>query len=320
MLGAVGRTLADVGEFGVIERLRRRAYAGRRPPAGVVLGIGDDAAVLRTRAREDVVATTDALVEDVHFRWAEDPPAALGRRALVANLSDLAAMGARPLGFTLALQAPPDLPLARLDALARGLGAAAREHACPWVGGNVARARETSLVIQALGAVRRGRALRRGPVRARDRLLVTGVLGRMALARARAGVGGAPVRRIPEPRLGAGRALAASRWRVACVDLSDGLAADLPHLLEGSGCGADVDPAALPRPHGFGRACARLGRDPLELLAGGGEDYELLFALAPSAAPASEVGRRLGVPVSEIGRVSSRPGIRGLPRAGWRHF
>ena len=128
----------EIGEFALIDRIaravRRGGVAGGRE---VVIGIGDDAAVLRPRAGEDVAVTTDALVEGVHFRWTDEPGPALGRRAMAAALSDLAAMGARPLGVVVALAAPPGLSLARVDGLLRGLLAAARRHAAPLVGGNV---------------------------------------------------------------------------------------------------------------------------------------------------------------------------------------
>jgi thiamine-monophosphate kinase len=125
--------LCDLGEFGVIDRIGR---AARRlgDARGVVIGIGDDAAVLRAPPREDVVVSTDALVEGVHFRWRTDPPRTLGRRALVAALSDLAAMGARPLGFLFALAAPPQLPVRTLDGLLAGLLHEAEHHASPLVG------------------------------------------------------------------------------------------------------------------------------------------------------------------------------------------
>ncbi len=177
--------LRDLGEFGLIDRIER---AARRlgPSRGVVLGIGDDAAVLRAGPREDLVVTTDALVEDVHFRWSSESPRIVGRRALVASLSDLAAMGARPLGFTCALVVPPTLSLRTLDGVLNGLLWEAQTHSCPLVGGNLSRGRETSLTLTAMGAVRRGRALTRSGARFGDRICVTGSLGGVALDRARA--------------------------------------------------------------------------------------------------------------------------------------
>jgi thiamine-monophosphate kinase len=312
--------LGDLGELGAIARIERaaRSALGRSP--SVALGIGDDAAILRLRRGEDAVATTDALVEGVHFRFASQSPRAIGRRALVANLSDLAAMGARPLGCLLALAAPPELPLATFDGLVAGLLGAARAHACPLVGGNFSRAGETSLSITALGAAARGRALTRAGSRAGDRILVTGVLGRSALEVARAERGLGRVRYVPVPRLAAGRALARLRGVGGCIDVSDGLEMDLARLLDPAGLAAEIDPARVPRAPGFDAACRRIGLDPEGLALGGGEDYELLFTLRPGAPALPELRRRLGVAVAEIGRVvRARRGPRPAPR-GFRHF
>jgi len=316
--------LRDVGEFGLIERIDRAfRRAGAADGKSVVLGIGDDAAVLRARADEDVVVSTDALVEDVHFRWQEEPAGAIGRRALAAALSDLAAMGARPLGVVIALAAPPALPLARLDGLVRGLAGAAHRWQAPLVGGNVTRGAGCSLVLTALGAVRRGRALRRDAARPGDRLLVTGTLGGAALAVARAARSGRRRGSAPEPRLAAGRALVRLAGIGACIDISDGLLADLSHLLRASHVGATLEPARVPHPRGFAGACAALGADPERLALTGGEDYELLFSIRAGGPSANVLGRRLGVRVTEIGRIEARRGLRGVPAfgtAGWEHF
>ena len=315
--------LRDLGEFGLIARIERAAARSGQGGPAVVLGIGDDAAILRARPGEDVVVTTDALVEGVHFRFATQSPRAIGRRALVANLSDLAAMGARPLGCLLALAAPPDLSVRTLDAVVAGILREAVSYVCPLVGGNVSRARETSLVITALGAVARGRALTRRGARAGDRILVTGTLGGAALEVSRAERGAGRVRRVPTPRVAAGRALARVRGVGACIDVSDGLEADLAHLLDPAGLAAVLDPGRIPRPPGFEAACHSLGLDPDALARGGGEDYELLFTVRPGAPSAAALARRLGVPVTEIGHVV-RPGgrrpIRAAPARGYRHF
>jgi len=306
--------LRDLGERGLISRIERAAakVSGR----SVVLGIGDDAALLRSRAGDDLVVSTDACVENVHFRFANESPRSIGRRALVANLSDLAAMGARPTGFVLALGAPGDVPVKVVDGLVAGLLHEAARHGCPLVGGNCSQAGEVSLAITALGAVRRGAALTRRGARAGDRVLVTGVLGAAALDRARAERRGR-VRHVAEPRLRAGLALVRVREVGGCIDVSDGLEADLGHVLDAEGLAADLEPAALPMPRGFRRACAELDLEPLALALGGGEDYELVFTLRPQGPSAARLSRRLGVAVTEIGRVVS--GRRPRPR-GWRHF
>lgn len=309
--------LRDLGEFGLIARIERAAR--RRGPA-VVLGIGDDAALLRPRPGEDVAVSTDALVEDVHFRFATESPRNAGRRALAAALSDLAAMGARPLGFTCALAAPPRLAVRVADGLVAGLLAEAARHGCPLVGGNLSRAREVSVTLTVVGAVARGRALTRAGARAGDRLCVTGVLGVMALVVARAERGLGRVQRVPVPRLAAGRALAGLPGIGGCIDLSDGLEADAGQLLRGTGLAAEIEPARLPRPRGFDAACARLGLDPLRLALSGGEDYELLFSVRRDGPSPERLTRRLGVPVAEVGRVVPRRRARARSAAGWRHF
>ena len=316
------RTLSDLGEGRLIDRIARAA--GRLDRSGVVLGIGDDAAILRLRAREDWVTSTDATVENVHFRWSEQAASSVGRRALVSNLSDLAAMGARPLGFTLALAAPPDLALDRFDGLVRGLVREARTHGCAWVGGNLARADQTSLVISIFGAVPRGRFLPRKGLRSGDRLFVTGSLGAASLARAAYESAGRRIRHVPVPRLAAGRALLGLPGFAACIDISDGLLSDLGHLLEGGALGAALDSDRLPLPRDFGARCRALGADPLALALAGGEDYELLFGLRRRAAAgfsAAALTRRLGVAVTEIGEVTSTPGVTGVPKvASFLHY
>jgi thiamine-monophosphate kinase len=328
--------LRDLGEFALIERIERAASrsraagrtraAGRARAAGrtrgLVVGIGDDGAVLRPPAGEDWVVTTDALVEGVHFRWSTQSARCVGRRALVANLSDLAAMGARPLGFVLALAAPPGLEIRAFDGLLAGLLEEAEAHGCPLIGGNLSRARQTSVTITAQGSVKRGRALSRGAARPGDRIFVTGTLGGAALEVARAAAGRGRVRGVPTPRLQAGRALARMSGVGACIDISDGLLADLDHVLDRSGCSAELDLASVPRPPRFEAACRRLGVDPIRLATRGGEDYELLFTLRGRGQPADRrPAARLMAPEpkgpsgtkgpSETRGLSAAPGISG---------
>jgi thiamine-monophosphate kinase len=315
------RRICDIGEFGLIDRIQalaRRAFAGVSQPT-VVLGIGDDAALLRARADEDVVVTTDALVEGVHFDFAHEVARVAGRRALAANLSDLAAMGARPLGFVVAMAAPPSTPVAAALGMARGMLDLAVRFECPLVGGNLARASEISVAITAIGAVKRGRALLRSGARVGDGVFVTGTLGGAALARARG-----RVRRAAEPRIAAGRALARLRGAGACIDISDGLAADLAHVCRASRVRARIEPARVPTPRGFASACQRVGCEPLALALAGGEDYELLFTARGPGANARALAHSLGLRVAEIGRIEAgAPRVLGLPplgAPGFRHF
>jgi len=313
--------LADLGESALIRRIARRA--GHPPNKSWALGIGDDAAILRTRSGDELVLSTDAQVEGVHFRFGRETPRTIGRRALAVNLSDLAAMGAEPVGTLLSLCAPPTLALSVFDGLIAGFVDEARRHACPLVGGNLSSAQFSSLTVTVVGRCVRGGALRRKGVREGDLVYVTGTLGAAALARLRSDRDGTPLRRVPQPRLDAGRALARLAGIHGCIDLSDGLASDLGQLLEATSLGAEIDAAGLPVPRGFRRACRELGLDAEQVLTGGGEDYELLFALAPKSAVTDPVAlrKRLGVPVSRIGRIVREPGIRGLPPPpGGHHF
>ncbi len=300
--------VGTLGEFELIRRIERLAA----PPRGreVVLGIGDDAAVLRPRANQDLVVTTDAFVEGVHFRFDHESALVAGRRAMAANLSDLAAMGARPIAFTLAYSLPATTEVATALALVRGLLREAEPVGCTLMGGNVTRARQISMAITAHGVVAKGRALRRSAGRAGDRLFLTGELGRSALERRRG-----RVRTVPRSRIEAGRALARLRSVGACIDISDGLVADLGHLARASGVGAVLEAREVVRPRGC----------PERLALAGGDDLELLFTIRPGGPSAMALTRRLGVSVAEVGALRRGRGVEvrgapGLRAEGWRHF
>ncbi|MFK7894903.1 MAG: thiamine-phosphate kinase [Myxococcota bacterium] len=326
------RTLADLGESALIARIARRA--GHPTEKRWSLAIGDDAALLKTRAGEELVVSTDAQVEGVHFLFEREGPRRVGRRAAIVNISDLAAMGATPVGLLMSLCAPPEMELADFDALVGGFVEEAKRYACPLVGGNLSRAEKCSVHVTVIGRCAQGKALRRGQVRPGDGLYVTGTLGRGALARLEADAGQTPLRYVPAARLEAGQALARMPEAAGCIDLSDGLATDLGQLLGDSGFGAAIEARRLPAPRGFSQGCEGLGLDPVEVQTRGGEDYELLFALRPrrnsrKGAPGAAAGggfpkistlaRRLGVSVTRIGEVVEEEGIQGLPIAASRH-
>jgi thiamine-monophosphate kinase len=309
-----------MGEFELIRRHFQRAPA----PAGdhaVVLGMGDDCALLQPSPGQQLAISSDMLVEGRHF-FPDVDPQALGHKALAVNLSDLAAMGARPLGFTLALA----LPHADSDWLARfahGLFALADAHACPLVGGDTTRG-PLNLCITIFGEVPPGRALRRDAARAGDDLYVSGRTGeaRLALEQLRgtewAGPAVDPEARArlerPTPRNALGLALAAVAGAHAAIDLSDGLVGDLGHILSASGVGADIHLSALPV------APALQGLpDPhrLECLLAGGDDYELLLTATPEARAAiAQAAADTGTPVTRIGRMTAAPGLRLLDASG----
>ncbi len=277
-----------------------RAHTGAER-GDVVLGIGDDAAVVRPRAGHDLVLCTDTLVAGVHFP--NDTPAdAVGHKALAVNLSDLAAMGAEPTWALLNLTLPePDADW--VTAFARGLGALAGRFGVQLIGGDTTRG-PLSISVQVAGEVPSGGALRRGTAQVSDALFVSGPLGDAALALKKVQRGDAvpPALRDrldrPEPRIECGlklRGVASS-----AIDVSDGLLTDLARLLHGTGLGATIDVEALPRSTAF---VAEGGVVGMQLY--GGDDYELLFSAPADAA----VGVR-------IGTVEATPGVVCVDRAG----
>ncbi len=310
-----------MGEFDLIRRHFRRD--GLAQPGNVVLGVGDDCALLQPAPGHQLAISTDMLVEGRHF-FADVDPEALGHKALAVNLSDLAAMGARPLGFTLALSLPR-ADDAWLAAFARGLFALADAHACPLVGGDTTRG-PLNICITVFGEVMPGRALRRDAAQPGDDIYVSGRTGEARLALewllgtpwARAAVGPelpADLRarlERPTPRLALGQALAGVAH--AALDLSDGLTGDLGHILAASGVGADITLADLP----VAPALAALPEAERQTcLLSGGDDYELLFTAPVSARDAVRAAAQASdTAVARIGTISSTSGLRLLDAAG----
>lgn len=322
-----------MGEFELIRRHFVRADGPRRAR----LGIGDDGALLDAPPGESLAVSTDMLVEGRHF-FPDVAPDALGHKALAVNLSDLAAMGARPLGFTLAL-ALPAADDAWLAAFARGLFELADAHDCELVGGDTTRG-PLNLCVTVFGSVPAAVALRRDGARVGDDLWVSGTLGAAAwsVACRQQSLAIMPAVTTGALRPGHAQALAHAQHRLdrpqprvalglalrglasAAIDLSDGLAGDLAHVLERSAIaaatplGARIDWPAVPADPVLGAL-----PDPLraELALAGGDDYELLFA-APVDRRAAVVaaGAASGLTLSRIGRIEDRPGVRWIDADG----
>lgn len=310
-------------EFDLIDRIRTRA----RNRADVVLGIGDDAALLQVPAGQQLAVSTDTLNIGVHFD-PEVEPLDLGWKALAVNLSDLAAMGARPAWCTLALSLPR-AEAGWLDGFIDGFLGLAAQYRVALVGGDITRG-PLSIGVTAIGLVEPGHALRRDRARVGDDIWVTGVLGdaaaALALRQAGDAVDAALRRRLerPTPRVSIGLALCGIAH--ACIDVSDGLWQDLGHVCAASGVGADIDVDALPASSALRAYVSASDRRVMQ--ACGGDDYELCFT-APVGVR-REV-QRLGRdwPVARIGRISARTGVRAKdragapwrpPRAGYAHF
>lgn len=313
----------ESGEFELIAELRARIERAGAPAASsrLVLGSGDDASI---SVPEGATATSvDALVEGVHFRMPPFRPRDVGHKALAGALSDLAAMGAAAGEAYVQLGVREDLADSDLHQLADGLGALAATHGVAVAGGDVVRAPALFVAVTVVGhAAGAEELVRRAGAREGDLLVVTGELGGAAaglvlserpqlgseLAR---GVAEALLRRQlePQPRLAAGRALAAAGAR-AMIDLSDGLAGDARHLASASAVALEIEASRLPVQPGVAEVAAAAGIEPLELVAAGGEDYELLVALEPQRAEeAREATAGCGLGLTVIGSVRAGDGV-----------
>ena len=338
--------LTGQGELALLQEIRARGNRASR--AGLRLGIGDDCALLAPRSGEEIAVTTDLSIAGRHFRLDWHQPEAVGHRALARGLSDLAAMGARPVAAFLSLGLPRELTMAAGRAGTRvkarswvqrfldGLLALAQVHKTPLAGGDLAESPLAVADIVLVGAVPRGRALLRSGARVGDLLYVTGALGGAAAGLARiaelASTASLKPPRIPkklapqiaphlfpQPRIAQGLWLQRRGLASAALDLSDGLSTDLAHLCKESGVAAEVDAALLPV-----HSAATLDQ-----ALHGGEDYELLF----TAPPAARLPRAIaGVPLTRIGRIVKRrngqpsillhtpQGPQPLEPRGWEHF
>ncbi len=307
------------GELALIDRIQTLAAPGSRASKTLRLGIGDDCSILAPPPGHEILITTDFSLESRHFRQDWHTPQSAGHRCLARGLSDLAAMGAKPLAAFLSLALPPDFSQKWFDGFLQGLLALAKLHAVPLAGGDTAQAPGQHILadIVLLGSAPAGRALRRSTARPGDRLFVTGALGgsvaqletlaagRLSPRRARrdapsiaslamGGINPNP-QLFPTPRLAVGQALLRRNLVSACIDLSDGLSTDLTHLCQASRVRAILNAAAIP--------LHPLAANRLPLALHGGEDYELLF----TASPAARIPHTLaGVPITEIGHLSRR--------------
>jgi thiamine-monophosphate kinase len=315
------------GEFEFIAR-RLRPLA----TASGALDLTDDAALLDATPGRQLVLSKDAMVAGVHF-LPDDPPGQIAQKLLRVNLSDLAAMGAAPLGYLLALARAKGISEARLAEFSAGLAADNATFGIALLGGDtVSTPGPLTLSLTAIGEVPTGAALLRSGAQPGDDVWVSGWLGDAALglkvlqgkledSEARASL--IERYRLPQPRLALGKALRGIAS--AAIDISDGLVADLGHILEVSGVGAELRADALPL-----SAAARNLRGARDAALSGGDDYELLFTAPPERrADIEALVRRLGLPLTRIGAIRAEPGLHVLdekgreltiPKGGWQHF
>jgi thiamine-monophosphate kinase len=312
----------SLNEFEVIKRFFD--HRGRTAP-GVILGIGDDAAIVRADPGQDVVVAADVLNAGIHFPESTDA-AAIGHKALAVNLSDLAAMGAKPSWFTLSLSLP-EVDENWLTGFSTGLFELANQFGITLVGGDTVRG-PLSISVQVMGQVAAGSGLRRSGAQIGDKIYVSGTLGDAALALKLVQQGEQPESELrnrldrPVPRVDLGNRLL--DIASSCIDISDGLAADLGHILEASGFGAMISTAALP----VSKYLKALDADlAVRFALSGGDDFELCFTASDEKSTTVEqLGRELGLPITCIGEISNKSGLqlsdysKSLESKGFNHF
>jgi thiamine-monophosphate kinase len=315
--GASGPTLGELGEFSMIDRL----IQGRRQPAAVAVGPGDDAAVVLAGDGR-VVMSTDMLVEGRHFRLDWSAPHDVGRKAVAQNAADIEAMGARATAFVVGFGAPPETPIAQVSALAEGMWDEAGRISAGIVGGDLVSCPQWVVSISVLGDLAGRAPVLRGGAVAGSVIAVVGELGRSAAGYAlwRDGIDGFDELRrrhlVPLPPYGQGRS-AAEAGAEAMLDVSDGLVGDLRHLADASGVGVDLST------EGLSADCAALlgaaeavGADPWTWVLGGGEDHALVAAFAgPVPAGWRVIGRVLDGPARVLVDGAEWHGY-----AGWQSF
>jgi thiamine-monophosphate kinase len=325
-----------LGELSIIDRIRARTSLSN----AVRLGIGDDCAILKPPPHHELLVTTDFSLEERHFRRDWHSPASIGHRTLARGLSDLAAMGAKPLAAFLSLALPKSIARNSrfLDGFLDGFLALAADHNVPLAGGDTAQSPANLILVDIilLGSAPTGRALRRSEAHPGDLLYCTGSLGGASAELTALSTSPRKFRTaisvddhphlFPQPRLAVGQALLRRRLATACIDLSDGLSTDLAHLCTASNVAAELDLAALPL-HPL--AATLDDRAQITALLHGGEDYELLF----TAAPSTKIPRSIAnVPITRIGRIlkaqRNKPQMSILTDTdrfelqphGWEHF
>jgi thiamine-monophosphate kinase len=311
--------LRDLGEFGLIERIA--GQVARKP--GVWIGIGDDAAAVEPSPGCITLVTSDMVVGKVHFDLTLCDPRTLGRKSLAVNLSDIAAMGGKPRHFLLSLALPEELTVGFLDGFIGGLLEVAREFDVTLVGGDTCASRGGLVIsVTVMGEQLPERIVSRSGAQPGDLICVTGTLGDAALGlsllQGGERLGPAVMKHLdPPPRVREGLALAEAALPTAMIDVSDGLLADLGHILALSGVGARVELAKVPLSESFPVQRPPFAEDPFLFPLSGGEDYELLFTVPPAKrAAVGALLHRLGTRVSVIGEITADHGMKVVAEDG----
>jgi len=336
------RSLAHFSEFSLIDVITRHA---KRKTSDVVVGIGDDAALLQPISGFQQVVSTDLFVERIHFNLQLHSLKDVGYRAAVANLSDMAAMGAFPRFLLVMVAVPSRHTVADIMALYRGIQASCKAYDTVLIGGDTSASKDDLFLgMTIIGYVEKGRALQRAGAQPGDAIYVTGTLGDSAAGlqllssslpssvMSKQAMKFLISRHLrPTPRISMGRLLSTYRWGSAAIDLSDGLSGDLAHLCQASGVGAEIESAALPLSPSFRRFTCQHQKDPCRMALQGGEDFELLFTVSSRNKRKVEIAARAeGCPITRIGTIRpKKAGIslrgsdgssRKMPQISYDHF
>lgn len=282
--------LKEIGEFGLISWIRKKMD---RKDSNIAAGIGDDAAVINLPKSCICLVTTDILIQDTHFKLDYTDALRLGKKALSINLSDIAAMGGTPQYFLLAMGLPPHLPLRWVEEFFYGVRQVAEQYNLSLIGGDTSVARKLTINITLIGSGKAGEVIYRKGAQVGDQIMVTGTLGNAALglrilkshkddSSISHGEDGDPAELIekhlsPTPRIAEGQLIAKNHLASAMIDISDGLMADLGHILEESHAGAKIWISRLPLSEAYMRMAPQYTSRDIDLAVSGGEDYELLF-------------------------------------------
>ena len=315
--------------MGETEALKFLADKFKTTCGGVLIGIGDDSAVMELSRRSCLVASTDTLVEDVHFRMRNSTPRQIGSKAVCVSASDIGAMGAVPRYLLCSVGCRGGISKEFIENLSEGVAEACAKFEISVVGGNLSGSETIFINMTVLGEVERGSIVLRNGAACGDDIYVTGTLGDSSLGLAALSGGGESgeyekmiSRHLdPTPRLAAGRMLGQRRLASSMIDVSDGLFRDLEKLTSEHGLGAEVGLAHIPLSEDFLSLSGRFCEDPYIFAVSGGEDYELLFtSAADNFSAVEEVSRLCGVAISKIGSVTSRRGIRFINSEGEEVF
>jgi len=339
----MSQTLSDIGEFGLIDRINELLQKEGLSLPDITIGIGDDTAAFRPRAGYELLVTCDAMVEGRHYLPEHISPLNLGRRAMALNISDIGAMGGRPLYALVSLGLKAETPVSDVEAMYRGFIAELNPVEASIIGGNVTKSENVTFVdITLIGEVEQGRMLRRSTAKAGEAILVTGYPGQAAAglylllnAQPTEDLSKHPLVRIfntPSHRAREGWAIAQSGYASAMIDTSDGFLGDLGHICKESGVGAKLILEKLPIRELLRETATQIGRDPFDLVLGESDDYELIITCPVEKVDGirSAVAAVTEVPVTEVGRITEAShGIKLLQPdgtestvtpAGWDHF